>query len=390
MINQKLPTAPSQRVEIVDIVRGFAVFGILLSNILIISGFLFTPFTDLAQFKSASLNDTLYLISQYVVSGKFYPLFCILFGYGFYMQVAKYNSGEKSFVRYFLWRLFILLIIGILHQLIWPGDVVTTYALVGFLFLLARKTTAKLDVIFAVIFFLIYLGVGLYPWILSLGSNEVHEAVKPLARFQFPGVDNLTIIDKVRNEGVSGMYYFYFPQYKFLWSFARLRFTTHSIIALFFIGGYLYKTDFFNSSALKIRNLIIFLVLGAIGNYLWFNVAYAFRIIDNLFLSLFYMSLLSIIFKTNLGAKILRFMIPMGRMALTCYILQSVLSIFVFYGFGLGLFAKLPLYQVFLIAFGILAIEAVLCSLWLKKFKFGPIEWAWRCLSYKKWIPIKL
>lgn len=386
MILQKLPTVPTERIALIDVIRGFAVLGILFSNILIFSGFMFTPFKDLSLLGHAQLNGILHYMSNALVSGKFYPIFCMLFGYGFYMQVAKFNNNDKSFVGYFSRRLFFLLLIGIIHQLIWPGDVITIYALVGFLFLFVRKTNYKQDLFLAIAFFGIYLMVGFYHMIFPTAN----EAIKQTALLSLPGIDNYQLIEKIRSGGVLGMYYFYIPYYKVLWSVSRLSLTTQSVIGLFFMGGYLYKSDFFNKQALKTRNIIIFFVLGIVGSYLWFYVAYPFRIIDNLFWGLAYMSLLAVLFKTKLGKRILQNLIPVGRMALTCYVLQSVLCIFVFYGFGLGLFAQIPLFQVYLIAIAMLVIQVILCKLWLKKYQFGPLEWIWRSLSYKKIIPIKI
>lgn len=382
---QKSPTAPTERIELLDAIRGIAVLGILFANIQIFSGYAFTPFTLLSSFKSAPLNETLQYLSNAFVSGKFYPIFCMLFGYGFYMQVKKYKEDDKSFIRYFSKRLFFLLLIGILHQLIWPGDVVTIYALVGFIFLLARKTTYKQDLYLAITFFIIHIIAGFYPLFISTG-----EAIKPIAYLTLPGIDNLQLIETVRNNGVSGMFSFYILYYKILWSFERLISTIPSVIGLFFMGGYLFKSGFLNHHALKARNVIIFFIVGAIGSYLKFYIAYPLRIIESLFLGLFYMSIFAIIFKTNFGKKLLQIFIPIGRMALSCYILQSVFCIFIFYGFGFGLFAQIPLSQILLIAIAIQMVQAILCKLWLKKYRFGPVEWFWRCLSYGKRISIKI
>lgn len=383
---QKNPTTASERIVLLDVIRGFAVFGILLSNILIFSGFLSTPFSQLGEYSSAGLNHILFYMSNAFVAGKFYPIFCILFGIGFYMQVDKYNKSDKSFVTYYSLRLFILLIIGLMHQIIWPGDIVTRYALVGFLFLLFRNTTYKQDLFLALTFFALFLISGFY---YTFYPAVIDGVTKHTAYMTFPGIDNLELIEKLRTEGFSGIYFFYAPFYKSYWAIERLVVNTNNLIGLFFLGGYLYKTDFLNKQALKTRNLIIFFVIGAIGLYLRYYVAYPLRIFDTVFLALFYMCLLAIIYKNAWGRKFLQFLIPVGKMALTCYILQTILCITVFYGVGLRLFAQLPLYQVYLIAIGMLAFQAVFCKLWLNAFQFGPVEWVWRTLTYKKNFSLK-
>ena len=385
-MQQIQPTTTSERIVLLDVIRGFAVFGILLSNILIFSGFLSTPFSQLSEYSSASLNHILFYLSNAFVAGKFYPIFCILFGFGFYMQVDKYNKSDKSFVTYYSLRLIILLVIGFMHQIIWPGDIVTRYALIGFLFLLFRNTTYKQDLYLAITFFALFLLFGFY---FTYFPAAVDGASKHTAYMTFPGIDNLELIQKLRTEGLSGIYFFYVPFYKFYWAFERLVVNTNNLIGLFFLGGYLYKSDFFNKQALKARNLILFFVIGAIGLYLRYYVAYPLRIFDTVFLALFYMSALAMIYKKAWGRKLLQFLVPVGKMALTCYILQTILCITVFYGIGMGLFAQLPLYQIYYIAFAMLAFQAIFCKLWLNYFQFGPVEWLWRTLSYKKNFSLK-
>ncbi len=391
MTNHKSPTLPGERDGFIDSLRGVAVFGILLSNILIFSGFLFTPFIRLEQYGLPELNGFLYTLSQIFISGKFYPIFCILFGYGFYMQVQKFSRADSPFLSYFSKRLFYLLIIGLLHQLIWPGDVVTTYALIGFMFLAVRNSSQKQDLLLAIVFFLVSFFIGLIPFLFPPATAVVQSAVQPISYFSFPGVENAELIQQVRHGGISGMYYFYKPQYTFLWSTTRLIRTTPSVIALFFLGGFLFKSGYIKNHIHKTRHLVSLLLIGAIGTILYLNVAYGFRLIDNLFLSLFYIGFLARLQRMGIGKWILNRFIPVGRMALTSYILQSVFCIMIFYGIGgIGLFARLALYQVYLIAAVILLIQIVFCNLWLNRFRFGPVEWIWRCLSYQKWITLRI
>jgi len=251
---QIIPTGAIQRIALLDVLRGFAVFGILLSNILIFSGFLSTPFSQLGEYSSSGLNHILFYLSNAFVAGKFYPIFCMLFGFGFYMQVAKYNKSDKSFISYYSFRLFILLLIGLLHQIIWPGDIVIRYALVGFLFLLVRNTTHKQDLYLTLIFFALFLISGFY---YTFYPTVVEGATKHTAYMTFPGIDNLELIEKLRTEGFSGIYFFYAPFYKSYWAVERLIVSTNNLIGLFFLGGYLFKTDFLNKQALKKGNLII-------------------------------------------------------------------------------------------------------------------------------------
>ena len=97
-----------------------------------------------------------------------------------------------------------------------------------------------------------------------------------------------------------------------------------------------------------------------------------------------YISLIAFLLKRRVGEKILSGLAPLGRMALTNYILQSVIGIIIFYGIGFGLYASLPLHQILLIALLSLMVQIQFSKLWLKKHSFGPVEWLWRRLSYGK------
>jgi uncharacterized protein len=382
MSTNYLPTEPNKRIEIIDILRGFAVLGILLSNILIMSGFLFTPFEDLNAFKSAGLNNILYTIHTSIISGKFYPIFCILLGFGFFMQIEKYKN-KSNFTQYFIRRLLVLLIIGIFHQLIWPGDVVTTYALAGLLLVPIKNISQKQLLLFSIFLVVLNISIGIIPSLFSSQVSQIAKDSEQIARFQFPGVDPHSLINDVRNNGIAGMYNFFIPQYKFLWSLGRLKTTTPLIFALIFLGGYFYKTSFFSIQAHKLKYTVLFFVIGISGSFLYYYVSGSLRILDNLFLSLFYMCGIAALYHSTTLGKGLEILAPVGRMALTSYVMQSIICAFVFYGFGFKLFAKLPLHNIFYLSAIILLFQIAFCNLWLRNYKFGPLEMLWRKLSYK-------
>ena len=117
------PTTATNRIELLDILRGFAIIGILFSNILILSGYIFTPFSDLEKMHLPNLNNSLNIVINSLVRGKFYPILMMLFGAGLYMQFRK--SNENGFLKFYSWRMFVLILIGLVHQTFWAGDVVT-------------------------------------------------------------------------------------------------------------------------------------------------------------------------------------------------------------------------------------------------------------------------
>ncbi len=120
------------------------------------------------------------------------------------------------------------------------------------------------------------------------------------------------------------------------------------------------------------------------------NILYKFLFtVSQIFICLFYMTALAKIAQTQLGGKILRLLQPVGRMALTNYLSQTLLGMLLFYNFGFDLVGELGFSHIVLIVVGILAVQIICSNIWMKHFRFGPMEWLWRSLTYKKWISIR-
>lgn len=382
MNNQFKPTTINNRIEILDALRGFAVFGILLSNILIISGYYLTNYSILGEMHLSSLNNSIFMFSFITIIGKAYPVFCMLFGVSFFMQYLKFKDENESFVKFYLWRMLLLFVLGIMHLFIWPGDVVHYYAALSILLIPFRKLSSNKLLILAIVLVLAALSFGVYEQFFTI--KETTESVEQMAAIQFEGVEFFELKDKIQNEGLKGMWFFNNQQYNILYTLTRLKTSVLIAVALFIIGMILYKKDLLSGKMYNWKYLVSFLILGLIGKTLIYYVGYSLRFVDHIFTSLFFITLFGIVFKTSFGNKLLEFFKPVGRMAFTNYVLQSILASFVFYGIGMGLFSEIPLYGIYLIALSILLFQTILSIIWLRKYRFGPIEWLWRSLTYKR------
>lgn len=109
----------------------------------------------------------------------------------------------------------------------------------------------------------------------------------------------------------------------------------------------------------------------------------------NLSLTVIVLSLFILTFHRISGARLFSHFIPYGRTALTNYVLQSVIGTAIFYGWGLGLLGDIRNIHTLSIAFGIVVLQIVVSKLWLKKFRYGPLEWVWRMLTYGKWFSVR-
>lgn len=378
MSNNFHPTELKNRIELLDVLRGFAIAGVLLVNILYFSGYIYTPFEDMAKMTFPQLNNTLIAIIFPVLLGKFYPILGILFGAGLFMQFKK--SQEPGFLKFFMKRMLLLLFIGMLHELIWPGDVVMVYALFAFLMIPLRNLKPKQYLIFAAIM-LVFNFVALYLTDIFMPSEPVLERT---AHLHLSDISPKELVEMVQNDGFAGFITLIKTHLVVVWTFERYASLSFRILVIFATGAFLYGSGFLIEKAHKLKYFFLFLVIGLLGSYLMYYVSWYFKIIDNLFLALTYISLVAVLMKTKIGYKMLKGLAPLGRMALTNYIFQSVLGIIIFYGIGFGLFGKLPLYQIQMIGLLMLIFQIQFSKFWLKKYNFGPLEWLWRRMTYGK------
>ncbi len=378
MSNNFHPTEVKNRIELLDVLRGFAIAGVLLVNILYFSGYIYTPFEDMAKMSFPQLNKTLIAIIFPVLLGKFYPILGMLFGAGLFMQFKK--KQNPGFMKFFIKRMSLLLLIGALHELIWPGDVVMVYALFAFLMIPLRNFKPKQYLVFAVIMLILNF-VALYLTDLFVPAKPILERTAHMHLSDFSPNELVTMI---QNDGFNGFITLIKTHLGVVWTIERYGSLSFRILLIFASGAYLFGSGFLMEKAHKLKYFFIFLVIGLLGSYLMYYVSWYFKIIDNLFLALTYISLVAVLMKTKLGYKMLKGLAPLGRMALTNYIFQSVLGIIIFYGIGFGFFGKLPLYQIQVIGIVMLITQIQFSKFWLKKYNFGPLEWLWRRLSYGK------
>ncbi len=382
MSNNYYPTSPVNRIEILDVLRGLSLIGVLIANIAIFSGYLFVPFTDLKEMSMSGLNNILMTFSFYVISGKFYPIFCMLFGIGMYLQFQKHK--EKGSVKFFVKRLITLMLIAAVHQTIWPGDVVFIYAIFGFFLIPFKNSSPKTFLILSIIAFVAHFG-GYYIY-LFLTKDTPHTDY--IAIFQYPGVDSYQLLENVQNGGLKGTFFLIKAQHDFVWNIPRSIRLAPSYVLLFALGAYILGSGFLLNKAHKPKYMLIFFPLAILGTFLM-RYSYSLRIVDNLFAGLGIICLISFLLTKERIKKGLLKLKPFGRMALTNYIMQSVLCISIFYGLGLGYYGKLPLYAIYFIGISIIFFQIKFSQLWLSKYNYGPVELVWRRLSYGKVVQFK-
>jgi uncharacterized protein len=403
------PIAARDRIHAMDVVRGFALLGILLMNIEAMVGPLNRAFIgmDPALGGADRVADALVYI---FVQGKFYTLFSLLFGMGFAVMMARAQAagsqGARSFPRLYLRRSFALLGIGLVHMLlVWSGDILTMYALLALVMLVAFANVSTR--------WLPWLAVGLYlvPSLLNVGLGALGSVaqLEPAVGQEFQKTmaaaaaewDAQTQAQRVAYG--AGDYLDATAQRlrDFGSMMGMLVFAGWQILGMFVLGMWFVRSGAVahpeRHARLFARLRWIALPVGLVlmlGSFrllptmdmgrldIVSGSAAALSAIASLLMSLGYLAWVIRGLQSPVAGRSLSLLAPAGRMALTNYLMQSLVCTLVFYGYGLGHFEQLPRAWQLPFALALFAAQVALSHAWLARFRFGPAEWVWRTLTY--------
>ncbi|MBI4719824.1 MAG: DUF418 domain-containing protein, partial [Chitinivibrionia bacterium] len=388
-----------------DVLRGFALLGIIFNNMLYFSGYAYMPFDDLRQIIDLKLHEDLYYFLDIVITAKFYTLFSLLFAVGFYIQLSKHTEDATGFLKTYRRRLFILLAIGLIHSLIWSGDILLTYSIMGFIIILFRNVRPRNLIRWALLFMLLpfIIDLALLPFFTATDAITAENAA-PIAHVSFPDMAPEAVINTFQNGTIPEI--FALNIHNLVWRYASfipsgMYFT---IFGIFLLGYYLASIGFFTrkstSTLFSITSLIIGLVATVSANILGGNpyqfpptlTNILFKFLEStgqIFMCFFYVASIFKIVQTPIGRRLFKQLIPVGRMALSNYLFQTIGMIIIFYNFGFDLFGRTGLIQTTGIAILLLVLQIIISNIWLQHFRFGPFEWFWRSLTYKMRIGIR-
>lgn len=399
------PVAPAERIVTLDVLRGACLLGIVLMNIEALAGPLNAALTGLdPALRGADriADAAVYLLVQ----GKFYTLFSLLFGMGFAVMAQRAEAARRPFTGVYLRRSAGLLLIGLAHALLlWSGDILLTYALLALALLAFREAPTR---------WLPWLGIAAYlcgPLLMllfgavgSLAQLDPHGAVAWRQGMAEQAQHAAQEIERQRQAFGHGSYAEATAQ--------RLRdlgatlqglvFNAPTIFGMFLLGAWCVRSGLAAAPARYPRLLAALrwavLPLGAALMLLSFalepwmdparldlrlSAAFALGAVGSGMMALGYAAWIV------RAERALRWLAPAGRMALTHYLLQSLLCTTLFYGYGLGYFERLPRAWQIPFAFALFAVQVALSPLWLRHFRFGPVEWLWRSATYLRWQPLR-
>jgi uncharacterized protein len=383
-----------ERIQGLDVLRGVAVAGILFANVLVFFGLTFIPPDRAAAMPTVAADRIALFLEHVFVDGRFYSIFSLLFGIGFGLQLSR--GGDAALPR-FKRRLRILLAIGAVHAfLIWAGDILMLYALLGFTMpWFARKPDRALlrwTVILLAVPTALYV-VALTIWML-VGSGSAPTA--PSA-----GVPP-NILKFFEAIGTGGLEDAFIGNLVFLagrWAdlFATVRFP--KVLGMFVLGLWTVRTGIALTPTDHRATLARWRLLGwSVGLPANIVAAWAFEHWSYLppsvggllgtamqgvgvpMLALGYAATVALLVVD--GRRFITVFAPVGRMALTNYLMHSIICVVLSYGFGFGLWWRVGASTTMAIAAAIIVVQVPLSAWWLSRHRFGPVEWIWRRLTY--------
>jgi len=383
-----------------DVLRGFALLGILLVNF----EWFIRPLQAIMLGQESGLPpaDRLTdLVITTLAEGKFYPLFSMLFGAGFALMANRAIKRAAPFWAVYLRRLLVLLMFGLVHSLlVWSGDVLLVYALSALVMVLLFRNTPTRRLwpwalsFMAIPLLLMWLGTGFIS-LAKLGDPAAHAEL--MAEFAADEQALQATVAQAAEIHRSGSWTDNVVQ-RFddtVFKLTYFLFWATPVIGFFLIGRWLIESDrlihpeqhslYFRRW--RARGLIIGLAAAIVATWLMIDVnamipglrsaiGVSLATLAGVMMSLGYLS------AVTLAADRLRVIAPAGQMALTNYLLQSLVWTWLVYGHGLGLWGALPRWSQVPLAVLFFALQVAFSHWWLRRFRFGPVEWLWRALSY--------
>ena len=392
------PTIAKERIGELDVFRGFAILGIFMVNILVMNvSFAFREAWEAEQ--TGWLEQTSFFVLQTVFYSKFFAIFSFLFGMGVALQIRKAKERENFRVSFFLRRFAALFVMGELHiLLIWSGDILHLYAILGVLLLYFFQRSSKFLLWSAALIFLFPLYGAIYEWLNETVAWDYMKALMKYSREELMALKH------------DGSYWSGVELRTKEWAFAIvLMYFMIAPIALcmMLLGGVLVKKGFLENIPQWLERVkkTLFISFGLLMVYrfsFWYLVMPNSDIEHGSPLSIALVTLFQLsdmatsfvmlwgiayLYQQNKWKKLLSPMRYVGQAALSNYIMQSVLGYIVMRTFnGYEYFSA---FGCMILVLSIYLVQILLSKWWFSYFRFGPLEWLWRCVSYRKFLSIR-
>jgi uncharacterized protein len=398
-----IPVEKLARIEVLDVLRGFALLGIFLMNIEYFNRSLL-EFGEGVPVGTVGWDYAVARLTEVFITGKFWVLFSMLFGMGFVVMQTQAAADGRPFETMYLRRTAALMIFGLLHTLLlWPGDILHSYALVAFVLMWLPLATVRTS---ALIGALLYLAPALL--VLLSGTMMIFVPEQELQKMAEESSDMAAAAIQAGNVYANGSYseVVYQRWQDFLHLLSYEFFVFISAFGIFLIGASIMRSGrllhlkanrAFFFKTMVCCALLAFVLIGIASLFHGGSamepkgmIEQALMMLGNLPLSLFYLCTIAFAMSYVSGRKVLAVLAPAGKMALTNYLMQSLIASTVFFGYGFGFWAKWGRVDLALFVISVFVAQVIFSQLWLRYFRYGPMEWLWRALTYWTLPPMRV
>ncbi|MCH1625830.1 DUF418 domain-containing protein [Ferdinandcohnia quinoae] len=387
-----MPITVKERIQSIDVIRGLAILGIFLVNL----PSFYAPmlYLDPEKWWSGSLNQGTNQFIDIFAQASFYTLFSFLFGFGMVIFKERAIAKGYSYYRLITRRLLVLLIIGCIHAfLIWHGDILISYAIVGAIMILFHKAKPVTLLIWSLLLIFI-------PSVLISGLMILASLVAPeVAIYPYDELLAAKLVEVYSSGSFAEITLQRIEDWYYINNLANGFFLILTLLPMFLLGAFIAKSKWFentNEHLKKIRVLwLISLVIGLptkLAPYLFgknLGTDYIQDTIGGPATAILYATSIVLLVRLPIWNKILSPLAAVGRLSMSNYLFQSFICTLIFYSYGLGFYNKMQPFTGTLLAVGIFIVQIFLSKLWIKRFRYGPVEWLWRTLTYGQKVQIK-
>ena len=422
------PVTGAERIGSLDILRGVAILGILVMNFYAFA----MPFPAYANPLLMGGTDTLNLgtwfFTHIFVDQKFLSIFAILFGAGIFLMTGRAEAVGANFGRIYYRRQFFMMLLGAIHAyFLWFGDILFMYAAVGMFAYLFRRLAPRSLLILACVLLSVHLLLshGMASQIektitqvaevtelqqvgetLTTKQEKLLEDWEEMRAFTAPDAEDVQKDVDIHQGSYVSITAYRIPLAATLQIFGVLFTGLWRVTALMLFGMALMKTgvlsaeratDFYRKMMLICYGigvpLTVYSAIDLSAN--GFDPLYAMQsgglanYFGSIIVGLGHIGAVMLLIKTGFVQRLLGRFAAVGRMALTNYLMHSVILTTVFYGYGLGLYGEIPRFWQMSFVVAVIALQLSLSPWWLARYRFGPIEWLWRSLTYWQRQPMR-